>query len=206
MKIISVDFQKEFSAEGGRCYIPRPCIPFIKDVLVPFLRERGFKIAEIISDYRLPHRGSGFHACIPGTPGYRSEIPVDVKHENVWIKALASPGWIRKHSGDPSREPGLPYPDPHAFSEWLMGTVGLPSEDSEIILIGLTIDCCVLSVLEELRYRGYQASVLNEGVDTYSGDAEEKEFLMKKVVPYWGKSVNWEQIKSKYQLAGPGAA
>ncbi|HYY57392.1 MAG TPA: hypothetical protein VE842_08665, partial [Pyrinomonadaceae bacterium] len=76
--------------------------------------------------------------------------------------------------------------------------VGLPAADSEIILIGLTIDCCVLSVLEELRYRGYQASVLNEGVDTYSGDAEEKDFLIRKVVPYWGKAAGWEELKSKY--------
>jgi nicotinamidase-related amidase len=199
MKIISVDFQKEFSAEGGRCYVPRPCIPFIKDVFVPFARERGLKIAEIISDYRLPRQGSSFHACIPGTEGYESEIPQDVKHESVWIKALSSPGWIREHGGDADKEPGLPYPDPQRFSQWLSQTVGLPAEDSEIILIGLTIDCCVLSVLEELRYRGYQPSVLNEGVDTYSGEAQEKEFLMKKVVTYWGKSVNWDELKARYQ-------
>jgi nicotinamidase-related amidase len=205
MKIISVDFQKEFSAAGGRCYVPRPCIPFIKDVFVPFVRGRGGKIAEIISDYRLPRQGGGFHACIPGTRGYESEIPADVKYENVWIKAFTSPGWVREHGGEPNKEPGLPYPDPHAFSEWLRETVGLPAKESEILLIGLTIDCCVLSVLEELRYRGYQASVLNEGVDTYSGDAEEKDFLMKKVVPYWGTSVGWEQIKSKYHFAGSGA-
>lgn len=198
MKIISVDFQKEFSAEGGRGYIPRNCIPFIKDVFVPFVRKNDFKIAEIISDYRLPRQGSGFHACVPGTRGYESEIPADIKYENVWVKAFDSPGWIREHGGDPSSKPGLPYPDPHAFSEWLAETVGLPTEDSEIILIGLTIDCCVLSVLKELRYRGYQVGILNEGVDTYSGDAEEKEFLMKKVVPYWGKAVRWEEIRSKY--------
>jgi nicotinamidase-related amidase len=199
MKIISVDFQREFSAEGGRCYLPRPCIPFIKDVFVPFVREHGLKIAEIISDYRLPRQGSSFLACVPGTGGYESEIPSDVKYENVWIKALSSPGWIREHGGDPGKEPGLPYPDPQAFSEWLAQTVGSPTDGSEIILIGLTIDCCVLSALEELRYRGYQASVLYEGVDTYSGEAEEKDFLMKKVVPYWGKAVGWEEIKTRYR-------
>lgn len=199
MKIISVDFQKEFSAEGGQCYVERPCIPFIKDVLVPYLRERGLKIAEIISDYRLPRQGSSFQACIPGTSGFESEIPADVKYEDVWVKALSSPGWVREHGGRADREPGLPFPDPQAFSRWLERNVGLPAEDSEIILIGLTIDCCVLSVLEELRYRGYQPGVLREGVDTYSGDPQEKEFLMKKVVPYWGRAVGWEEVRERYR-------
>jgi nicotinamidase-related amidase len=196
MKIVSVDFQKEFSAVGGRGFAPRPCVAFIKDVFVPFVRERGLKIAEIVSDYRLPRQGGGFHACVPGTQGYESEIPADVKYEGVWVKAFASPCWVREHGGDPDREPGLPYPDPHAFSEWLARTIGLPSADSGVILIGLTIDCCVLSALEELRYRGYQASVLIEGVDTYSGDAEEKDFLLSRVVPYWGKALSWEQLSS----------
>jgi nicotinamidase-related amidase len=199
MKIISVDFQKEFSCAGGLCYVERPCVPFIKDVIVPYLRERGLKIAEIISDYRLPRQGSSFHACVPGTPGFESEIPADVKHEDVWVKALSSPGWVREHGGRADREPGLPFPDPQAFSQWLERTVGSPAEGSEILLIGLTIDCCVLSVLEELRYRGYQPGVLHEGVDTYSGDAQEKEFLMKKVVPYWGKPVSWDEVKATTQ-------
>jgi nicotinamidase-related amidase len=198
MKIVSVDFQKEFCAAGGRGYVPRPCVAFIKDVLVPFVRERGFRIAEIVSDYRLPRQGGGFHACVPGTQGYESEIPGDVKYENVWVKAFASPTWVREHGGDPGREPGLPYPDPQAFSGWLRQTIGLPSEDSGVVLIGLTVDCCVLSVLEELRYRGYQASVLIEGVDTYSGDADEKDLLLKKVVPYWGKAVSWEALKAAH--------
>lgn len=179
--------------------MPRPCIPFIKDVLVPFVRERGFKIAEIISDYRLPRQGSSFHACVPGTEGYESEIPPDVKYQSVWVKALSSPGWIREHGGAADKEPGPPYPDPEGLSRWLAQSVGTPADASEIILIGLTIDCCVLSALEELRYRGYQASVLREGVDTYSGDAEEKDFLMKKVVPYWGKPVGWDELKARYQ-------
>lgn len=199
MKIISVDFQKEFSSAGGRCYVERPCIPFIKDVLVPFVRERGLKIAEIISDYRLPRQGSSFQACIPGTEGFESEIPADVKREDVWVKALSSPAWAREHGGRADKEPGPPFPDPHGFSQWLARMVGLPSENPEIILIGLTIDCCVLSALEELRYRGYQPSVLHEGVDTYSGDAQEKEFLMKKVVTYWGRAVTWDEIKARHQ-------
>ena len=47
---------------------------------------------------------------------------------------------------------------------------------------------------------------MNEGVDTYSGEAEEKDFLMKKVVPYWGTRVSWEQIKAKYGVDESHAA
>ncbi|MBV8858801.1 MAG: isochorismatase family protein [Acidobacteria bacterium] len=194
MKIISVDFQREFSAEGGLCYRPRPCVPFIKDLLVPFVRGRGHKVAEIISDYRLPRQGGGFHACVPGTWGYESEVPADVKDGRVWVKAFSSPVWVREHGGDPRREPGLPYPDHRAFSEWLKATVGTPEDDAEVILIGLTVDGCVLSALQELRYIGYRVRVLAEAVDTYSGDAGEKEFLLAKVIPYWGRPVAWGQL------------
>jgi hypothetical protein len=52
----------------------------------------------------------------------------------------------------------------------------------------------VLSALQELRYIGYRVRVLTEAVDTYSGNAEEKSFLLEKVVPYWGKPITCEQI------------
>ena len=29
-KIISIDFQKDFTAEGGICYKPRPSVDFVK--------------------------------------------------------------------------------------------------------------------------------------------------------------------------------
>jgi hypothetical protein len=128
MKIISVDFQKEFSSEGGLAYQPRPCIHFIKDVLVPFVLSHGDKIAEVISDYRLPRQGGGFHACVPGEWGYESEISADVKYENVWVKAFSSPVWVRQNGGRPDREPGLPFPDHRGFSQWLAETVGLPTD------------------------------------------------------------------------------
>ena len=194
MKIISVDFQREFAADGGLCYRPRPCIPFIKDVLFPFVRRRGYRVAEIISDYRLPRQGGGFHACVPGTWGYESEVPAEVKDARVWVKAFSSPAWVREHGGDPDREPGLPYPDHRAFGEWLKATVGAPGDDAEVILIGLTVDGCVLSALQELRYMGYRVRVLAEAVDTYSGDAGEKNFLLEKVIPYWGQPVAWGQL------------
>ena len=43
VKIISVDFQKEFSAEGGKHYRPHDNVNFIKNTLVPFLRKNNIK-------------------------------------------------------------------------------------------------------------------------------------------------------------------
>ena len=97
--IVSVDFQKDFSAEGGMAYRPRPCADFIKDVLIPEVRMTGLRIAEIVSDYRLPRLGDEFECCVPGTTGYESEIPEDVKHPRVWVKCMNSPGWVRENGG-----------------------------------------------------------------------------------------------------------
>lgn len=60
MQIVSVDFQRDSSAEEGLCYRVRPCVDFIKSVLVPYLRKRDLKVTEIVSDYRLPRPGDEF--------------------------------------------------------------------------------------------------------------------------------------------------
>ena len=60
VKIVSVDFQKDFSAKDGLCYCARSCIDFIKDVLIPHFRKHNLKVAEIVSDYRLPRPGDEF--------------------------------------------------------------------------------------------------------------------------------------------------
>jgi len=57
IKIISVDLQKEFSAKSGKHYRSHSNVDFIKNILVPFLRENNIKIAEIVSDYRQPRPG-----------------------------------------------------------------------------------------------------------------------------------------------------
>ena len=51
-KIISVDFQKEFTSPDGNFYQSRPCIDFIKNEFVPFAIRNRIKIHEINSDYR----------------------------------------------------------------------------------------------------------------------------------------------------------
>jgi nicotinamidase-related amidase len=194
-KIICVDFQKDFSAPDGICYRPRPCVDFIKDVLIPHLRQRGLKVAEIVSDYRLPRPGDEFECCVPGEPGFESEIPDDVKHPQVWVKCMNSPIWVRDNGGVAGKPAGLPYPDPAAFTEWLRTTVGAAKETGEIILMGLTLDCCVLCTAQELSFRGYRVKFLVEAVDTYSGTQEEKQALLKIPLANWGQPISWQQLK-----------
>ncbi len=199
VKIVTVDFQKDFSAENGLCYVPRPCTEFIKNVLIPYVRKNDIKIKEIISDYRLPRPGDEFECCVPGTDGYISEIPDDVKDPNVWIKSMNSPIWIRENRGLPGKPAGIPYPDPVAFSDWTKVALGAPEDNDAIVLIGLTLDCCILCTAQELRFRGYHVKFLVEGVDTYGGSQEEKQEILKVPLSNWGEPISWIQfMKRKY--------
>lgn len=78
-RFVSVDFQNDFASEDGVHYKDRPCVRFVKETLVPFLEEKSLKIAEIISDYRLPRLGHNGKSCRPGEWGYESIIPNSVK-------------------------------------------------------------------------------------------------------------------------------
>ncbi|MFC1746413.1 hypothetical protein ACFL35_20640 [Candidatus Riflebacteria bacterium] len=197
MKIICVDFQKDYTSEVGLCYHPRPCINFIKKILVPFLNYSGIKIAEIISDYRHPRPGEPFERCIPGEEGYESEIPASVKRLPVWIKCMNSPLWVRDNAGEQEKQPGFPYQAPEVFTKWLEDSVGAPYAVDELILIGLTLDCCILCVAQELCFRGYAVRYLVEAVDCYTGDAQEKQNLLKSPLANWGKAIGWEELQDR---------
>ncbi|MBI5220356.1 MAG: hypothetical protein HY978_00775 [Candidatus Liptonbacteria bacterium] len=140
IKFISVDLQKDFSAKGGTHYRVRPAVSFIKNVLLPYLEKRKIKVSEIVSDYRREYGRKDNDACIPGTWGYASEMPVKNKNSNVWIKCQNSPIWITKNIGDPMKRPGMPYQDPKAFSRWLNDAVGKPEDVDLVVLVGLTLD------------------------------------------------------------------
>lgn len=194
---LSIDLQKDFSAQGGICYKPRPSVEFIRSTLVPFLKEKKIRIAEIISDYRQPRPGDRGDCCHPGEWGYESEIPEDVKDPRVWIKCMNSPLWVRTNGGDKNKEPGLPYQNTEAFSNWLNDVIGSP-QNTEIVLIGLTTDCCVLSTAQELNWRGYDVKILSEGTDTYSGDQKEKEHIFNNPpLTNWAEKISWEELRSK---------
>ena len=193
-KIVSIDFQKDFTAEGGICYKPRPSDDFVKNTLVPYLEKKNLKIAEIISDYRQPRPGDRGDCCHPGEWGYVSEIPKSAKENDIWLKCMNSPIWVRDNIGDPTKQPGLPYQDPKKFSEWIEKVIGKP-EDSEVVLVGLTLDCCVLCTAQEFSFRGYKVKILKEAVDAYSGEETEKESLCKTPVENWADVINWEEAQ-----------
>lgn len=193
-KIVSVDLQKDFSDKAGKHYKPRPAVEFIKNTIVPYLFQKNIKIAEIISDYRQPRPGDRDDSCNPGTWGYESEIPDNLKDKPVWVKCMNSPIWVRDGIGDASKKPGTPYQDPAKFGQWLEATVGKP-EDTELALIGLTVDCCVLCTAQELSFRGYGVKIIKEAVDTYSGSQEEKEAICKSPAGNWAETVSWEDYK-----------
>jgi len=196
IKIISVDLQKEFSAKGGKHYRPHPNVRFIKNILVPFLRKRDIKIAEIISDYRQPRPGDLDDSTRPGEIGYISEIPDDVKLKKIWIKCMNSPIWTRKNIGNPNKKPGLPFQNAKAFTKWLNSTIGKPEKVNEVILIGLTVDCCVFCTAQELKFRGYNVKILTEAVDIYSGNKKEKDMILNnKPLLNWAKVISWKELK-----------
>jgi nicotinamidase-related amidase len=192
---LSVDLQNEFCVEGGALYRPRPCVPFIRDTFLPFVRTRGYPIAEIISDYRVTAPGADTPTCVPGQWGYQSLIPTDLKHPSVWVKAEPSPAWTRTGAGQAEQFPGVPYPAPDAFSAWLTATIGPPTVDQEVIVVGLMLEICVLSTLQELKYRGYRVKVLAEGVDTYAGTLEQKHMLLATLFPFWGQAISWRELQ-----------
>lgn len=193
---LAVDLQNEFCVEGGALYRPRPCVPFINDTFLPFVRKHGYTIAEIISDYRTTAPRTDTSMCVPGQWGYQSLIPTDLKHPCVWVKAEPSPAWTRAGAGQVEQLPGVPYPAPDAFSAWLAATVGAPTAAQDIILVGLMLEICVLSTLQELKYRGYRVKVLVEGVDTYAGTVEQKHLLFATLFPFWGQAISWQDIQA----------
>ncbi|MBU1252091.1 MAG: isochorismatase family protein [Nanoarchaeota archaeon] len=195
IKIISVDFQKDFTSKEGICFRPRKSVRFVKETLVPFLNKNNIKIAEIISDYRQPRPGDRGDCCHPGKEGYESEVPKEVKIKPSWIKCMNSPIWTRRNIGIKDAKPGIPYQDSKKFNQWLSKTIGKPKE-KEVILIGLTTDCCVLCTAQELSWRGYKVRILEEATDTYSGKEKEKAQLLKNPpLINWTKSISWKELK-----------
>lgn len=188
--------QNEFTSEGGKYYVPRPSVDFVKNVLFPFLEERGITISEIVSDYRQPRPGDDRDCCRPGEWGYESIIPPFIRNGRQWVKSMNSPVWTRKGIGDPRMDPGEPFPDPTGFGEWLFEHVGGRNDVWKVVLMGLTADCCVLSTVQELRWRGYDVNVLSEATDMRSGDKEEKDvFLHTPPFTFWGAVMEWEELQ-----------
>ena len=193
---LSVDLQKDF-AGGGKHQRDRPSVPFVLTVLLPWLVQKGIKIREIISDYRQPRPGDTDECCIPGTPGYDSIIPEKAKHLDVLVKCMNSPIWTRSGIGDAHQPPGVPFQDPRFFNWWLAQVVGSPDK-VDIVLFGLTLDCCVLCTAQELRWRGYDVYILEEATDTYDGNQRVKELLLvNRPHTFWSRRISWKQVQER---------
>ena len=197
-KLLAVDLQNDFATEGGKHYVNRPCVDFLKEHIFPFLKEKSIKIDEIVSDYRQPRPGDRDESCIPGTWGYESVVPREIVNSQ-WIKCMNSPIWVREGAGDPKKPAGFPYQDTEKFGEWLKENFGDPKEVTPV-LFGLTIDCCVLSTLQELNWRGYYPKALYEGVDHYLATKESKDAVIKTPLSNWAEIIHWDQLKDDLNL------
>lgn len=191
MHLVSVDFQNDFVSPGGVHYAGQPCVEFVLGTAVPFAREHGIPVAEIVSDYRSLGGDADDATCVPGQWGYESVIPTDVKPAEPWVKASIAPTWVRDGGGRADAVPGPSRPDPAGFATWLDATIGPPERGGPIVVFGLMLEVCVLASLIELHLRGYPAAVLVEGVDTYDGDARRKTEFLDTLAGYWGQPVTW---------------
>ncbi len=195
-EFIVVDVQNDFATKGGKFYTYKPSIIFLRKNIFPYLKEKKIKINEIISDYRQPRPGDLGEGCIPGKWGYKSIMPKSLQ-KSLWIKCMNSPIWIRKNIGKPNQKPGLPYPDSKVFGKWIKKNIGKP-ENTIPVIFGLTIDCCVLSTIQEFRWRGFSPVIIREAVDTSSGKIKDRDIVLEKTaLRWWGKTMNWKDFKKE---------
>lgn len=178
-EFIAVDFQKEFADPQGKFYVLGSSISFINNILLPIFIDKKIMINEIVSDYRQPRPSHTGNYCDPNEPGYESMIPSEIK-KSEWVKAMHNPIWIRDNGGRANQIPGIPYPAPNAFNEWLVENIGLPHPDLEVIIFGLTLEVCVASVAQELYYRGYKAKIIYEASDPMNERLDLKDFMIER--------------------------
>lgn len=196
---IAVDIQNEFATEGGKFYSFKPSTIFLKETFFPFLKEKKIKVNEIVSDYRQPRPGDFGDGCHPGTWGYESLMPSDLR-KSLWVKCMNSPVWIREYIGDKDKQPGIPYPDTEKFKKWIEENIGSPEEVTPVIF-GLTIDCCVLSTTQEFRWRGFKPIIIKEAVDHATGKEEDKQIILEKsAMRWWSRALTWEEFKKEYEI------
>lgn len=171
---LCVDFQYDFVEEDGLNYNKGKSSAFVKKFLLPYLKKKGVCVSEIVSDYRLPRGKSKNESCIPGTKGFDSLIPQNLKKGKPWIKCMHNPVWTRDNIGLANREPGDLYQNPDAFNEWLTQHI----THNKVILFGLTAECCLLQVAAELYFRGYEVFVIYESTDPMNERLDRKDEIM----------------------------
>ena len=108
---------------------------------------------------------------------------------------MNSPIWIRVGIGDKDQTPGKPYPDPDLFGKWIEQNIG-KSDKVRPVVFGLTIDCCVLSVIQEFRWRGFEPIVIREAVDHASGKEQDRDLVLEKTaISWWAETMSWLEFE-----------
>jgi hypothetical protein len=74
--------------------------------------------------------------------------------------------------------------------------LGPADRGGPVVIVGLVLEVCVLATLIEIHLRGYPASLMIEGVDTYDGDLERKRSFLDTLAGYWGPPVTWATCAS----------
>lgn len=193
--LLAIDLQNDFTSPGGKHYIRRPVVAFLERVLFPWLTDHKIRVNEIISDYRQPRPGDRDESCIPGTWGYESIVPPNLVKAR-WIKCMNSPVWVRTNGGNPRKRAGLPHQGTHRFGNWLLRNVGNRERVTPVVF-GLTIDCCVLSTVQELNWRGYRPIILREGVDHYTGKSFDKNAILHSPINNWATVMSWKTLRTR---------
>lgn len=172
--LICIDFQRDFADENGINFNNGKSVDFIKNTLFPALIDKNLKVSEIISDYRLPRGKSKNESCVPGTNGYESLLPKELRNGEPWIKCMHNPLWTRENIGLADLEPGKPYQDHVAFDAWIDSCI----KNKKIVLFGLTTECCVLQVAAELYFRGFDVYCIYEATDPMNERMKYKDEIM----------------------------
>ena len=192
---LSVDYQHDFADKDGIASVVGDSPDFIDSCLIPFLRNHDLKVSEIISDYRLPRGKSHNESCVPGTLGYKSLLPDDLRFGNPHIKCMHNPIWTRENIGIPGRTLGKEYQDPEKFNKWV--SVHFPDKNLPIIIFGETMDCCLLNTAQELYFRGYNPFILYEATDPMpERQPYKKELAENSTLALYTKIVHFEQLES----------
>lgn len=190
---LAIDLQNDFVSKGGKNYSEKQSVAFLKKVLFPFIKKYGMTVSEIVADYRHPRPGKRKESCVPGEWGYESIVPSKIVRSK-WVKGMNSPVWVRKNIGIADAKPGLPFSDPRKFLKWVKLNIGLPDKVRPI-LIGETIDCCVLAAAQELSWNGYAPMVLREAVDHASGKVRDRDKVLALVIKNWAEVIEWKDLK-----------
>lgn len=189
--LISIDFQYDFADENGINFNMGSSVSFIKNTLIPLLINTDLKVSEIISDYRLPRGKSNNESCVPGTKGFDSLIPSELRKGVPWIKCMHNPIWTRKNIGTVSDKLGDAYQNPIAFNSWISSQIS----HKKVVLFGLTIDCCVLQTASELYLRGHDVFVIYEATDPMNERLHYKnEIMYHSTLSIYAKTIHFDEF------------